>query len=100
MKIQRRVVTVVIVQDVEVEHYVQLSPREMEILAMSPFMEYKQIAKELGISRSTVNNHMCALQNKLSAKDKTEAILLALASGMAKITVERSDTVDVHQNIQ
>jgi len=65
------------------EHFVPLSPREMEILQfVTRGMSNKQIALELGISHQTVKNHMTAILKKL--RDRTQAAVYALRRGWVR----------------
>ena len=67
----------------------RLSPREVEVL------EYvasgglnKQIADRLGISKETVKNHLSSIMAKLNANNRTQAVLIAMKSGI--VSVERA----------
>jgi DNA-binding NarL/FixJ family response regulator len=60
-----------------------LSQREKEVLVMTAQgMSGREISGELGISERTVEAHLGAVYNKFGAKNKTEAILMALKSGI------------------
>lgn len=95
MRYYRRTISVTIVQEVEGHNYPYLSERESEILALAPFMTNKEIAKELDISGSTVSEHITHLLDKMSAKTKAEAVLVALASGMARVKIENVQKIDL-----
>jgi len=57
----------------------QLTSREIEILNyVAQGYLNKQIAFELGISESTVKNHVTAILSKLNANDRTEAVVIAI----------------------
>ncbi len=76
------------------EHFVPLSPREMEILQfVTRGMSNKQIALELGISHQTVKNHMTAILKKLDVEDRTQAAVYALRRGWVRMqdTLSESD---------
>jgi len=45
-------------------------------------MPNKQIARELGISESTVRNHLSLIFKKLSATNRVEAVMSALRVGL------------------
>jgi len=67
------------------EHFVPLSPREMEILQfVTRGMSNKQIALELGISHQTVKNHMTSILKKLDVRDRTQAAVYALRRGWVR----------------
>ncbi len=56
------------------EHFVPLSPREMEILQfVTQGRSNKEIAQLLGISHQTVKNHMTSILKKLDVRDRTQA---------------------------
>ncbi len=62
--------------------FAPLTPREMEILKLiTKGYSNKEIARELGISRQTVKNHMSAILRKLAVNDRTQAAVLALKRG-------------------
>ncbi len=68
------------------EHFVPLSPREMEILQfVTRGMSNKQIAVELGISHQTVKNHMTSILKKLDVEDRTQAAVYALRRGWVRM---------------
>jgi two-component system response regulator DegU len=76
------------------EHFVPLSPREMEILQfVTRGMSNKQIALELGISHQTVKNHMTSILKKLDVEDRTQAAVYALRRGWVRMqdTLSESD---------
>ena len=68
------------------EMFVPLSRREMEILQqIARGLSNKEIARELGISRQTVKNHMTSILRKLSVNDRTQAALYALRHGWIRL---------------
>ncbi len=68
------------------EHFVPLSPREMEILrCVTRGLSNKQIASELGISQQTVKNHMTSILDKLNVEDRTQAAVYALQRGWVRV---------------
>jgi DNA-binding NarL/FixJ family response regulator len=68
------------------EHFVPLSPREMEILQfVVRGLSNKEIANELQISHQTVKNHMTAILKKLNVQDRTQAAVTALRHGWVRI---------------
>ena len=59
-----------------------LSSRELEVVrGLSEGKVYKQIALELGISVSTVRNHLHRAYGKLDTADRAQAVLVAAESG-------------------
>jgi DNA-binding NarL/FixJ family response regulator len=68
------------------EHFVPLSPREMEILEMvTNGLSNKEIAAKLQISQQTVKNHMTSILKKLNVEDRTQAAVNALRRGWVRI---------------
>jgi DNA-binding NarL/FixJ family response regulator len=60
-----------------------VSPREIEILQLvSKGLTNKEIGKVLNLSQFTVRNHLNHITQKLEASDRTEAIFIALQSGL------------------
>jgi len=69
------------------EHFVPLSPREMEILrCVTRGLSNKEIAQELGISHQTVKNHMTSILDKLKVQDRTQAAVYALQRGWVRMS--------------
>ena len=61
----------------------RLSPREVEVLRLAARgYTNQQIGKELSISTSTVKNHVQRILTKLSASDRTQAVVMAIESGV------------------
>lgn len=72
--------------DVSSEPFTPLSPREMEVLALTTKgASNKEIATILNISRQTVKNHMSSVLRKLGVEDRTQAAVLALRRGWVRI---------------
>jgi DNA-binding NarL/FixJ family response regulator len=68
------------------EHFVPLSPREMEILQfVTNGLSNKEIAVKLRISQQTVKNHMTSILKKLNVEDRTQAAVNALRRGWVRI---------------
>jgi RNA polymerase sigma factor (sigma-70 family) len=68
------------------ETFRALSSREMEILKLiTRGLSNKEIAKDLGISRQTVKNHMTSILRKLAVNDRTQAAVYALRRGWIRL---------------
>jgi DNA-binding NarL/FixJ family response regulator len=68
------------------EHFVPLSPREMEILQfVTHGLSNKEIATRLRISQQTVKNHMTSILKKLNVQDRTQAAVTALRHGWVRL---------------
>lgn len=68
------------------EHFIPLSPREMEILQfVTHGMSNKEIAHQLSISQQTVKNHMTSILKKLNVQDRTQAAVTALKRGWVRL---------------
>ena len=64
----------------------QLSAREKQILSyVAQGQANKRIATELGISEQTVKNHVTSVLRRLDAKDRTEAVVIAIKQGLITI---------------
>jgi DNA-binding NarL/FixJ family response regulator len=64
-----------------------LTSREVAILsALAEGWENKRIANSLGISAETVKSHLARIFEKLGARNRTEAIHLALRRGLVRLT--------------
>jgi DNA-binding NarL/FixJ family response regulator len=75
------------------DHFVPLSPREMEILQyIVKGLSNKEIASELRISHQTVKNHMTSILKKLNVQDRTQAAVTALRHGWVRMEDTSSDT--------
>ena len=60
-----------------------LSPRETQVLALlAQGAANKQIARQLEISERTVKAHVTGILNKLGASSRTEAVAIAMRSGL------------------
>jgi two-component system response regulator DegU len=67
------------------DHFVPLSPREMEILQfVTQGKSNQEIAVSLGISHQTVKNHMTSILKKLNVRDRTQAAVYALRRGWVR----------------
>ncbi|MBI5669022.1 MAG: response regulator transcription factor [Chloroflexi bacterium] len=76
------------------EHFVPLSPREMEILQfVTHGLSNKEIALKLRISQQTVKNHMTSILKKLNVEDRTQAAVNALRRGWVRLEDGRSNKV-------
>ena len=65
-------------QDPEAEKISQLTPREVEVVALvSQGLNGERIAKQLGISEATVRNHLTSILSKLDLSNKFELAVYA-----------------------
>ena len=63
-----------------------LSPREIETLNRVAWgNSNKEIARLFDISENTVKNHLTSIMQKLDAKDRTHAVVIALRQGWLSI---------------
>jgi DNA-binding NarL/FixJ family response regulator len=63
-----------------------LTPREAEVLSMAANgLKNQEIAKQLFVSKRTVEAHLASIFSKLKVSSRTEAILFALKEGMINL---------------
>ncbi len=63
-----------------------LSKREMDVLLqIKEGLRNPEIAANLGLSTKTVENHVRSILQKLGAKNRTEAVVVALKSSLIDI---------------
>ena len=63
-----------------------LTPRELEVLRLIAGGEKnRQIALRLGLSEGTVKSYVSAVMAKLGARDRTEAVVIALHRGVIHV---------------
>ncbi len=63
-----------------------LTPREEEILQLiADGRSTTEAARELFISAKTVKNHLASIYAKLDARDRTQAVLCAVRSGIVRL---------------
>lgn len=66
-----------------------LTPRHLEILArVSRGRTNREVGEELGISERTVRNHMRTILHRLSSRDRTHAVVVAIGNGWIPIPIE------------
>jgi DNA-binding NarL/FixJ family response regulator len=64
-----------------------VSPREIEVLQLvADGCSTPEIAAQLYISQKTVKNHLASIYAKLDARDRTQAVLQAVRSGIVRLT--------------
>lgn len=64
-----------------------LSPRELEVLRfVAKGLTNKEIGAILFISDKTARNHVISVMAKLEAKDRTEAVTIAIRKGLIRVT--------------
>ena len=63
-----------------------LSPRELEVLRwVAQGKSSREISVLLGITSRTVNEHVTSTVRKLSAKNRTHAVAIALREGIIEV---------------
>ena len=79
----------VIVPDPNTEPNRRLTPREREVLQHAALgMSNRQIGEELQIAEQTVKNHLSSAMHKLSLRDRTSAVVVALGQGLISVPVQ------------
>ncbi len=69
------------------EHVSLLSPREEELLQhIADGLATSEVAEKMYISQKTVKNHLASIYEKLKARDRTQAVLMAVKMGIVKLT--------------
>ncbi|HEY4212955.1 MAG TPA: response regulator transcription factor [Steroidobacteraceae bacterium] len=64
----------------------QLTPREHAVMEMlAGGLSNKEMAKQLGISRHTIKYHLASVFGKLGATSRTEAVMIALRTGLVMV---------------
>lgn len=64
-----------------------ISTREEEVLQLvADGLGTNEIADSLFISQKTVKNHLASIYEKLNARDRTQAVLMAVKMGIVKLT--------------
>jgi DNA-binding NarL/FixJ family response regulator len=64
-----------------------ISQREEEVLQLvADGLGTTEIAEKLYISQKTVKNHLASIYEKLNARDRTQAVLMAVKMGIVKLT--------------
>jgi DNA-binding NarL/FixJ family response regulator len=64
-----------------------ISAREEEVLQLvADGYGTNEIAEKLYISGKTVKNHLASIYEKLNARDRTQAVLMAVKMGIVKLT--------------
>lgn len=62
-----------------------LTPRQREILTLvAQGLGYKQVAEKLGLSESTIKNHMRAVMDRLHLQNRAEVMAYAARAGLTK----------------
>jgi DNA-binding NarL/FixJ family response regulator len=66
----------------------RLTPREREVLQQAALgMSNRQIGEELQIAEQTVKNHLSSAMRKLSIRDRTSAVVIALGQGLISVPI-------------
>ncbi len=64
----------------------KVSKREMDVLLLvKDGLRNPEIAAQLGLSTKTVENHVRSILQKLGAKNRTEAVVIALKNAIIEI---------------
>tara|TARA_B100001989_G_C24291611_1_gene341289 strand:+ start:169 stop:423 length:255 start_codon:yes stop_codon:yes gene_type:complete len=64
----------------------KVSKREMDVLLLvKDGLRNPEIASQLGLSTKTVENHVRSILQKLGAKNRTEAVVIALKNAIIEI---------------
>ena len=64
-----------------------ITRREEEVLQLiADGCSTPEVAEKLYISQKTVKNHLASIYEKLNARDRTQAVLLAVRMGIVKLT--------------
>ena len=64
----------------------KVSKREMDVLLLvKDGLRNPEIADRLGLSTKTVENHVRSILQKLGAKNRTEAVVIALKNSIIEI---------------
>lgn len=67
-----------------------ITQREIDVLqAICDGCSTPQVAARLYLSQKTIKNHLASIYQKLDARDRTQAILIALRLGLVQL--ERSE---------
>lgn len=70
----------------------RLTPRETEVLgALAKGLPTKAIGREMSVSPKTVESHIARLLAKLDARNRAQAVSLALDLGLLNGTVQRNE---------
>lgn len=65
---------------------VKLSRREMDVLRyIKDGLRNPEVAGQLGLSTKTIENHVRSILQKLGAKNRTEAVVIALKNSLIEI---------------
>ena len=80
----------VMLQEAKKEHDAvvgpMLSPREEELLQhIADGLATSEVAEKMFISQKTVKNHLASIYEKLQARDRTQAVLMAVKMGIVKL---------------
>lgn len=75
------------------EPFEKLTEREVGLLRLvADGLSNRAIAQELSISENTVKYHMKNIFQKLNAQNRTEAVTLAMQSGILGVEITQNDT--------
>ena len=67
----------------------RLTPRERDVVQQAALgMSNRQIGEELHIAEQTVKNHLSSAMRKLSIRDRTSAVVVAIGQGLISVPVQ------------
>jgi len=74
-----------------IKNNMHITRRELEALALiGTGLNNNEVAEKLGVSVNTVRNHIWNLMQKLGARSRAHAIVLAVQNGIIEVKPERS----------
>jgi NarL family two-component system response regulator LiaR len=77
-----------------------LSHREAEVVRLVAHgLANKQVARELGVTESTVKTHVSGILSKLGLASRTQFALYAAGNGLAALDHLGSDVDELHRSV-
>jgi DNA-binding CsgD family transcriptional regulator len=82
----------VVAVDADADAMQQLTDRELQLLTLlCQGLGDKEIARRCGIKLGTVKAHMMSIRLKLGAANRTQAVVIALVSGLVTLELPLAD---------